>query len=53
MGICRMLRRVLEMNSAGLDLSSVRRALYDAVRRSISVAVRVSAAGVLGRITGM
>jgi len=51
MGICRTLKRVFEMNRDGLVRNNARRALYDAVRFSISGGVRVSAAGVFGKIT--
>lgn len=46
-----MLSRVLEMYNDGLDLSRVFRELNETVRRSTSVEVSVSAAGVLGMIT--
>lgn len=50
-GICLTLRRVLEIYSDGFDRRSVRRALNELVRFSISVGVRASEAEVLGRMT--
>ena len=50
-GICRTLRRVLEMNSDGFDLRRARRALNELVRRSTSADVKSSAEGVLGMMT--
>jgi hypothetical protein len=51
-GICRTLRRVLEMNRDGFDLRRARRALNKLVRRSTSADVKSSAEGVLGMMTG-
>ncbi len=46
-----MLRRVFEMKSEGFVRSKDLRALYEFVRRSTSVALSDSAAGVLAKIT--
>ena len=51
-GICRTLRRVLEMNRDGFDFRRARRALNELVRRSISADVNSSDEGVLGMMTG-
>lgn len=51
MGICLILRRVFEMKREGFVRSKDLRALYEFVRRSTSVALSESAAGVLGKIT--
>lgn len=50
-GICRTLRRVLEMKRDGFDLRRARRALNELVRRSMSADVKSSAEGVFGMIT--
>ena len=50
-GICRTLRRVLEMNREGFDFRRARRALNELVRRSISADVKSSDEGVLGMMT--
>ena len=50
-GICRTLRRVLEMKRDGFDLRRARRALNELVRRSISADVKSSDEGVLGMMT--
>lgn len=52
-GICRTLRRVLEMNKDGFDLRRARRALNELVRRSMSPDVNSSAEGILGMMTVM
>jgi hypothetical protein len=46
-----MLRRDFEIKSEGFDFSSARRALNEAVRRSISAGVSLSASGEFGKIT--
>ena len=50
-GIWRTLRRDFEMKSEGFDFSSARRALNEAVCRSTSAGVSLSAAGEFGKIT--